>query len=63
MIHYCLLHCEYLILLYFTLMPVRSQFRPDLPSLPAAPCASIQSWPRPATVTGLDHKSPGVKEV
>jgi len=51
------------LLLYFTLMLVRSQFRPDLPPPSAAPCASIQSWTRPATATGLDNKSLGVREM
>jgi len=43
-------------------MPVRSQFRPDLVPPPAAPCTSTQSCRRSATATGLDHKSPGVRE-
>jgi len=48
---------------YFTLMPARSQFRPDLPPHAAVACASIQSWTRPPTTTRLDHKSLGVREV
>jgi len=53
----------YMYELYLTLMPVRSQFRPDLAPPPAAPCASVQSCRRSATATGFDHKSPGVREV
>jgi len=44
-------------------MPIRSQFRPYLAPLPAAPCAYVQSYRRSATAIGLDHKSPGVREV
>jgi len=50
-------------LLYFTLMPIRSQFRPDLIPPLAAPWASVHSCRRSATATGLDHKSPGEREV
>jgi len=50
-------------MLYFTLIPVRSQIRPDLPPPPAAPCAFIRSWTRPAPATGSGHKFPGVREV
>jgi len=51
------------LLTYFTFLPVRSQFRPDLAPHPAALCASVQSCVRSATATELDHKSPGVREV
>jgi len=43
-------------------MPVQSQFRPDLALPPAAPCAFVRSYRRSATATGLDPKSPGVRE-
>jgi len=53
-IHSFLTYIYKYILTYFTLMTIRSHFRPDLSPPPAAPCA---------TATGLDYKSPGVREV
>jgi len=49
--------------IYFNLKPVQFQFRPDLASSPATPCASVQSCRRSATATSLDHKSPVLRGV
>jgi len=46
-----------------SLTPIRPQVRPDLAPPPAAAWASVHSCRRYAIATGLDHKSPGVKQV
>jgi len=57
----CMLYilCMYLV----SLIPVRSQLRPDRAPPPAVPCPSVQSCRRSAIATGLDHKSTGIREV